>query len=111
MYAIKFILTSTYFTFNNKIYKQIHGTPMGSPLSPIIADLVMQDLETTTLNTLNINTRLYFRFVDDILLCMHEDYVNLVFDKFNEYHDRLKFTIEREENRCISFFRYIYQNN
>jgi len=44
--AIKFVLSSTYFTFNNIIYKQTFGTPMGLPLSPIVADIVMQDLET-----------------------------------------------------------------
>jgi len=39
--AIKFVLSSTFFTFNNIIYRQTHGTPMRSPLSPIIANLVM----------------------------------------------------------------------
>jgi len=43
--AIELILSSTYFTFNKKIYRQTFGTPMGSPLSPIIANLVLQDLE------------------------------------------------------------------
>ena len=28
----------TYFKFDNKYYKQIFGTPMRSPISPIIAD-------------------------------------------------------------------------
>lgn len=47
--AIRFVLDFTYFTFNKINYKQIFGTPMGSPLSPIIADLVLQDLEETAL--------------------------------------------------------------
>ncbi|KYM98511.1 hypothetical protein ALC62_10773 [Cyphomyrmex costatus] len=47
--AITFILDSTYFTFDNIIYKQNFGTPMGSPLSPIVADLVMRRLERTAL--------------------------------------------------------------
>jgi len=29
--AINFVLSSTYFTFSNKIYKQTFGIPMGSP--------------------------------------------------------------------------------
>jgi len=33
--AIRLILESTYFSFNNKMYKQKFGTPMGSPLSPL----------------------------------------------------------------------------
>jgi len=39
--AINFVLTSTYFTFNSKVYKQTFGSPMGSPLSPIIADILL----------------------------------------------------------------------
>jgi len=39
--AIRFILNSTFFTFNHTTYKQIFGTPMGSPLSPIISDLIL----------------------------------------------------------------------
>ncbi|XP_011858350.1 PREDICTED: uncharacterized protein LOC105555909, partial [Vollenhovia emeryi] len=37
--VLKFILESTYFTFDNTIYRQTFGCPMGSPLSPIIAEI------------------------------------------------------------------------
>ena len=37
--AVNFILNSTFSSFNQKIYKQVFGTPMGSPLLPIIADI------------------------------------------------------------------------
>ena len=46
--ALKFFffsLLSMFFSFNKKIYQQMFGTPMGSPLSPIIAELALQDLE------------------------------------------------------------------
>jgi len=36
--------------FNDKFYRQTFGLPMGSPLSPILADLVMQDLELVSQN-------------------------------------------------------------
>ena len=38
-------LESTFFQYNNKIYKQITGTPMGSPIWVVIAEIVMQKLE------------------------------------------------------------------
>jgi len=42
--ALDFVLDSGYFTFNEKLFKQKFGAPMGSLLSPIIANLVMEDL-------------------------------------------------------------------
>ena len=41
--ALRLVLES--FIFDDNIYNQKFGTPMSSPLSPIIADLVMEDLE------------------------------------------------------------------
>jgi len=71
--AIEFILSSTFFTFNNVIYQQTFGTPMGSPLSPIIADIVMQDLETCCLRKANCQLSFYFRYVDDIVMATPSD--------------------------------------
>jgi len=53
--AMKMILDLTFFTFNNKIYKQKFGTPMSSPMSPIIANIVMDDLEKKALYNLSID--------------------------------------------------------
>ncbi|BHF68992.1 hypothetical protein SprV_0301203300 [Sparganum proliferum] len=35
----------TYFTFGGQMYEQIKGTPMGSPISGLIADVVLQRVE------------------------------------------------------------------
>ncbi|XP_071628256.1 uncharacterized protein [Temnothorax longispinosus] len=43
--AVDLILSSTSFMFNGQFYEQIFGSPMGSPLSPILADMVMEDLD------------------------------------------------------------------
>jgi len=101
--AIEFVLSSTYFTFMNKIYKQIFGTPMGSPLSPIVADLVMRDLEEQVLNSLDVRPALYFRYVDDIILAVPHDEIDFILSNFNGYHDRLKFTLETEVNHRLNF--------
>ena len=44
-------LNTTYFTYRRVIYKQKHGAAMGSPVSPIIANLHMEGFEEIALRT------------------------------------------------------------
>jgi len=92
--AIKFILQSTFFNFNNKFYKQTFGTPMGSPLSPIVADLTLQELENNILEKLTIKPIFYYRFVDDIALAAPYSALDDLLHTFNLFHPRLRFTME-----------------
>ena len=48
---LEFCLTTTYFTFQGKIFEQVKGAAMGSPISPIVANLFMEDLDTKALTT------------------------------------------------------------
>ena len=44
-----FCLHNTYFSFQDKFYEQVEGTAMGSPVSPIVANLFMEDFERKAL--------------------------------------------------------------
>ena len=39
---LRFVLTTTYFLFRGNIYKQRFGAAMGSPVSPVVANLYME---------------------------------------------------------------------
>jgi len=70
---------------------------MGSPLFPIIADLVLQKLESDILNKFPLKLIFYYKFVDDIALsasytCLNDFYM------FNSFHSRLSFSIEIGDN-------------
>jgi|GEM_PF-1112420 len=103
IYAIDLILGSTSFAFNDRFYEQIHGSPMGSPLSPILADLVMEDLEVTCLNNLDFSVQVFYRYVDDIFMIIPITKLNQVLTNFNNYHPRLKFTYEIEHDNTLNF--------
>jgi len=66
---------------------------MGSPLSPIISDL-MRDLKERTLEILDHSLPSYFRYVDDIAMAILSDSINKVLNIFNSFHPRLQFTLE-----------------
>ena len=40
-HLIRICMESTYFEFEDEMYKQTDGAPMGSPLSLVLADLYM----------------------------------------------------------------------
>ena len=61
-------MNSTKFKFNGKFYKQKFGTPIGSVISPMLAEIVMEDLEQTVFERLEFVVPFYFRYVDDTLL-------------------------------------------
>jgi len=86
---------------------------MESPLSTIVADLTMRDLEENVLNALNIRPVIYYRYIDDILLSATKEEIYVILNKVNNYHHRLKFTLETEVNRCLSFLdvTLIIKNN
>jgi len=58
---------------------------MGSPLSPIIVDIVMQDLEEIAIQKLSANLLFYFRYVDDIILTTPLDSTNIILEMCNSY--------------------------
>lgn len=103
IYALELILNSTNFSFNGNFYEQIFGSPMGSPLSPILADIVMEDLETCCLGSLGFGVSAFYRYVDDIFAIVPKNSLDVILTTFNSYHPRLKFTYEIEANGSINF--------
>ena len=61
---LNFTLSNNYFVFNDKIYKQIHGCAMGSPVSPVVANLCMEEIEESAINALPTAPKIWKRYVD-----------------------------------------------
>ena len=65
MDLLNLCLTSTYFRYNGKHYKELHGTAMGSPVSVVVAEIVMQNIEESALSTFQQTITLWLYYVDN----------------------------------------------
>ena len=103
-WLLEFCLRSTYFTFQGRFYQQLEGTAMGSPISPIIANLFMEDIETRALNTSQHPPSLWKRYVDDTLTIIKKDHKDTFLVHINSIDPNIRFTSEDpKEDGSISF--------
>ncbi|XP_062557238.1 uncharacterized protein LOC134222111 [Armigeres subalbatus] len=100
---VEFCLDTSYFCFRNKFYIQTFGTAMGSPLSPILADIVMDSLLHTVNQLVPYPMPVLKKYVDDLILALPEDKIHEVLDIFNGYNPHLQFTVEKESNNKLPF--------
>ena len=103
MDLLNLCLTSTYFQYNGKHYKQLHGTAMGSPVSVVVAEIVMQNIEERALTTCRQMIPLWLRYVDDTFTAVHKDEIDEFHDHLNEQNADIQFTREVEEDGKLPF--------
>ena len=103
----EFILTTTYFTFRGDIYKQKFGTAMGSPVSPIVANLYMEFLDKEAIATalLTCKPTLCKRYVDGVHEKLKRGELQNLTDHLNTVDETnsIKFTHEEECDGAIPF--------
>ena len=92
-----------HFSFNGVIYKQTNGVAMGSPLGPVIANIFMAELESVLVPQLEDQISLWQRYVDDTCTFIRRGEVENVLGVLNSFHEKIKFTYEKEADGVISF--------
>ena len=108
--TIRFIVDNNYFQFNNNYYKQIFSAAMGNPLSPILSDIVMEDLEQHALSKICFPVPFIYRYVDDIIMCVPSHMIDYTVSLFNSFDNNLQFTVEKSMNNKISFLDICIMN-
>ena len=105
--------TKTAFSFNDKIYEQIDGVCMGSSLGPVLANIIMTELEKKVLPKMIAEgaIKFYIRYVDDTLVLIKEDKINEVLQSFNAFDKNLKFTVDSFEDGIVHFLDILVHSN
>ncbi|VDL97784.1 unnamed protein product [Schistocephalus solidus] len=92
------LMHQTYFTFDGTIYEQVKGTPMGSPLSRLIVEAVLQRSESLVFQ--HHRPKFWAQYVDDTFVVIERGQV-LTLKKVSTAD--IQFTMEGEENNQLTF--------
>ena len=87
-------LQESIFIFNEKIYQQIDGVSMGSPIGPIIANIFMNHFENNHFEELfKKGVKSKDIFVDDTcVIVKSKDNEDEILDYLNKQHEKVKFS-------------------
>ena len=103
--------TSVEFSFNNKMYKQIDGVAMGSPLGPALANIFVGYQEEKLFIDSNLPF-IYFRYVDDTFAMFEDEFnCNRFLKQLNSLHQSLTFTYEKKVNDKLPFLNVFVQKS
>ncbi|BHF69545.1 hypothetical protein SprV_0301259100 [Sparganum proliferum] len=91
----------TYFTFGGQMYEQIKGTPMGSPISGLIAEVVLQRIEHLVFT--KYQPKFWARYVDDTFAIVKSSDVEHLKELLNSVDPNIQFTMEAETNNQLPF--------
>lgn len=106
---LKETLAQNYFNFNEKFYKQTDGLAMGSPLSGLLADIYLNNIENEKIFSANNKQankiKMYFRYVDDTVMLFNGNarQLDLLHKYLNSLSPKLKFTMEPEQTNKLNF--------
>lgn len=95
-------MKQNFFQFRNKFYSIEHGTSMGNPLSPLVAEIFMAKFEMD-LKRANKLPRVWIRYVDDVFAIIKRSQVNEILSILNGEYDTINFTCEIEKDERIPF--------
>jgi hypothetical protein len=95
-------LRCTYFQWKGNFYQQTEGAAMGSPLSPIFANIFMDKLERSIVPNCS-GIRVWKRYVDDIWAIIKSRDLDSILYRLNSFHPSIQFTFEQEKNRNLAF--------
>ena len=105
MNLLKLVLENCVFSFQGNFFKQLHGAAMGSPCSPVVANIYMEYFEELALGPeLLIPIKEWKRYVDDVFSIIPKGKKDTMLNYLNSIDPHIKFTVEQPNMvRAIPF--------
>ena len=90
------VLKNNIFEFNEKVYRQLRGTAIGTKMAPPYAILFLAELEERFLESCELKPEVWVRYIDDIfMIWTHgEEKLKKFLEDLNNFHETIKFTSE-----------------
>ena len=88
------ILKRNNFSFNRMHYSQIHGTVIGTHMTPYYANIFMDNLERNLLEYARYKVMIWRRYIDDLFIIWPNEEETLMgfLEEINCFHPTIKFT-------------------
>ena len=99
-----------HFTFNCKIYMQIDGVAMQSPLRPVLADIFKIELEKAILPELTECIKYWKRYVDDTVSFVKLGTIHYIVTQLNSFDSNIQFTFKEEDKGTLTFLDVLIQS-
>ena len=104
MEMLTFCVETTYFGMGFDIYWQEEGLAMGSPLSPVLANIYIEYFEEMAFGSTSLKPSIWLRYVDDtFILWPHQEDVQILLDHVNSIWPSIQFTMEKEQDNKLPF--------
>ena len=101
---LSFCLNNTYFVLQEEFYEQTRGAAMGSPISPIVANIFMEAFENKAIETALHPPRIWKRYVDDTFVLQDQAHKEEFLQHINTVDPSIKFIVEEaKEDGSIPF--------
>ena len=107
------LMTSKNFFVHKQMYLQTAGAPIGSPLSTILAEIVVQHIEQEVLHIKNQQKPFLFkRYVDDIIIIWQHNLEELheLKGRLSSIYNEMQYTLEIEKEGKIPFLDIMLYN-
>ena len=101
---LEFCLKNTYFLFQGSILNRCMCSH-GFPISPLFANLFMEEFEVKVLSTFPQPPRLWLRFVDDTFVIIKSKHNQQLLHHINSQDPHIQFTLEESSQQGTLPFR------